>query len=315
MQHLFSGRQIGYFVMWCRPTFLLLLSLAAVPVNGISLTTAAPPALTAVTAAGEAVPELRVAPATPRQGQALFVSTAGIAAAEPVTMTWDGKRYAIYSLGGGWRGVIPLQIEERPGKHTLRVTYRDSSGAARSLQRTVTVGRTPLRIQRLKMSRTTEKLYSYPGRAQELATVRRALRMQTPQQLWNGDFRLPSRGRFSTPFGVKRIRNGRHVGYHRGLDIAAPTGTPIHAAATGRVVLTRSLKMHGKTVVIDHGLGVTSLYIHQSALRCREGQSVRRGDPIGEVGMTGTATGPHLHWSIYVHGTAVSPLFWTKLPR
>jgi murein DD-endopeptidase MepM/ murein hydrolase activator NlpD len=164
------------------------------------------------------------------------------------------------------------------------------------------------------MSRRTEKLYSYPGRAKELATVRKALRTETPGQLWSGSFILPTHGRPSTPFGVKRIRNGRPVGYHRGLDLAAPTGTPIHAAAAGRVVLARALKMHGKTVVIDHGLGVTSLYLHQSALRCHEGQSVRRGDPIGEVGMTGVATGPHLHWAVYVHGTAVSPLFWTKLP-
>ena len=119
----------------------------------------------------------------------------------------------------------------------------------------------------------TEKLYTYPGRAQELATVRRALRTETARQQWEGSFVLPAKGRFSTPFGVKRIRNGRSVGYHRGLDIAAPIGTPIHAAAAGRVVLARSLKMHGKTVVVDHGLGVTSLYLHQSALRCREGQA------------------------------------------
>jgi murein DD-endopeptidase MepM/ murein hydrolase activator NlpD len=165
------------------------------------------------------------------------------------------------------------------------------------------------------MSRKTERLYSHPGRAQELATVRRALRSETAAQYWDGDFLMPSKGRLSTPFGVKRIRNGRHVGYHRGLDIAAPTGTPIRAAAAGRVVLARSLTMHGKTVVIDHGLGVTSLYIHQSRIRCREGQTVGRGEIIGEVGMTGTATGPHLHWAVYVHGSSVSPRYWTALPR
>lgn len=305
--------------MWYRTILLLTLSLAATPVAWMQLTAAEPlgPALSVAEAAPVAAtaPRLQFVPASPKQGQAIFVSTVGVPAKEPVTMSWDGKRYAIYRVGSDWRGVVPLKIEERLGKHTLRVTYRDSSGAARSLQRTVTVGKTPLRIQRLKMSRTTEKLYSHSGRAQELATIRRALRTQTSRQQWDGNFALPTKGRFSTPFGVKRIRNGRHVGYHRGLDIAAPTGTPIRAAADGRVVLARSLKMHGKSVVIDHGLGVTSLYIHQSAIRCKEGQSVRRGDLIGEVGMTGTATGPHLHWSIYVHGTAVSPLFWTKLPR
>jgi murein DD-endopeptidase MepM/ murein hydrolase activator NlpD len=317
--------------MWCRTILPLLLVLAAALTGWVCFAArtsprdAAAPVRTVVAApaapAGQeptdspAVPTLRIAPAHPRQGQALFVSTSGVPPTEPVTMTWDGKRYAIFLLGEEWRGVIPLQIEERLGTHKLKVTYRGPSGAARTLERAVSVGSTPVRIQRLRMSRTTEKLYSYLGRAQELATVRRALRTETARQQWEGSFVLPAKGRFSTPFGVKRIRNGRHVGYHRGLDIAAPTGTPIHAASAGRVVLARSLKMHGKTVVIDHGLGVTSLYLHQSALRCREGQSVEPGDLIGEIGMTGTATGPHLHWSIYVHGTAVSPLFWTKLPR
>jgi murein DD-endopeptidase MepM/ murein hydrolase activator NlpD len=100
-----------------------------------------------------------------------------------------------------------------------------------------------------------------------------------------------------------------------GLDIAAPTGTPIRADNAGRVVLARALVMHGTTVVIDHGLGVTSIFLHQSALRCHEGQRVHRGDVIGLVGQTGVATGPHLHWGVYVHGTPVSPLFWTRLPR
>jgi murein DD-endopeptidase MepM/ murein hydrolase activator NlpD len=305
--------------MGCRPLFLLIPPLAAATLASVHPVAGAPRAQAVLPEAGAlpipVTPVLRIAPLRPRQGQAIFVSTAGVPQEEPVIMTWDGKRYAIYPVGAEWRGVIPLKIEERPGAHTVRVKYRATDGSTRTVERAVSVGRAPLRVQRLKMSRSTEKLYSHPGRAQELATVRRALRTQTSRQQWDGDFMVPTKGRFSTPFGVKRIRNGRHVGYHRGLDIAAATGTPIRSAAAGRVVLSRSLKMHGKTVVIDHGLGVTSLYIHQSALRCREGQAVRRGDLIGEVGMTGTATGPHLHWSIYVHGSAVSPLFWTKLPR
>jgi murein DD-endopeptidase MepM/ murein hydrolase activator NlpD len=259
--------------------------------------------------------ELRVAPAVPRQGQALFVSASGVPMGARPVLTWDGMPYAIFAAGPEWRGVIPMKIEERIGRHQVRLTYRQPDGGRGVIEQLVSVGRTPLKIQRLKMARSTERLYSHPGRAQELALVRRALRVETAEQLWNGNFRIPTQGRYSTPFGVKRIRNGRHVGYHRGLDIAAKVGTPIYAASNGRVVLARSLKMHGKTVVINHGLGVTSLYIHQSAIRCREGQTVHRGDRIGDVGMTGTATGPHLHWSVYVHGTAVSPLFWTKLPE
>jgi murein DD-endopeptidase MepM/ murein hydrolase activator NlpD len=266
-----------------------------------------------LTASPAAPAALQVAPAAPRQGQAIIVTASGPSAPARVSLFWDSRRYPIYRLGSGWRGVIPLQIEERIGRHRLRLAYIDPSGSRSALERAVAVGRTPVRTQYLSMSRQTEKLYTYPGRKKELATVRRALLAETPRQLWSRDFLIPVHGRFSTLFGERRVRNGRLVGYHRGLDIAAPAGTPIHADADGRVRLSRALTMHGKTVVIDHGLGVSSIFLHQSALRCQEGQLVHRGDVIGEVGMTGVATGPHVHWAVYVHGTAVSPLFWTKL--
>jgi hypothetical protein len=258
--------------------------------------------------------ELQLAPAAPRQGQAIIVTASGLPSASQVTLFWDSRRYPLFLVGSEWRGVIPLQIEERVGQHRVRVTYALPDGARHSLEREVAVGRTPVRTQYLRMARRTEKLYSYPGRKKELATVRRALVTETGQQLWNRDFLIPIHGRYSTWFGERRVRNGRVVGYHRGLDIAAPAGTPIHADADGRVRLARTLVIHGKAVVIDHGLGVSSIFLHQSALHCHEGQFVHRGDIIGAVGMTGVATGPHVHWAVYVHGTAVSPLFWTKLP-
>jgi len=266
-------------------------------------------------AAPHRAPTVKVAPAAPQQGQAIIVTLSESRAPAPVAIEWDGKRYPIYAITGLWRGVIPLRIEERTGWHRLTVRYTGPEGRMESLERAVSVGRMPVRTQYLRMSRQTEKLYSYPGREKELATVRRALLTETPEQRWNREFLIPIHGRYSTQFGERRVRNGRLVGYHRGLDIAAPTGTPIHADADGRVTLSRALTMHGKTVAIDHGLGVSSLFLHQSRLRCREGQLVHRGDTIGEVGMTGVATGPHVHWAVYVHGTAVSPLFWTKLPQ
>jgi murein DD-endopeptidase MepM/ murein hydrolase activator NlpD len=258
---------------------------------------------------------LRVAPAAPRQGQALFVSAPGLPPDARALLTWDGKQYPIFALGSEWRGVIPIRIEERPGVHVVRVTYSALAGGRRALAHAVMVGRSPVRLQHLTMPRRIERLYTYPGRKKELATVRRALLTETPAERWIGNFMIPIHGRYTTWFGERRIRNGRVVGTHMGLDIAAPTGTPIRADNTGRVVLARALVMHGTTVVIDHGLGVISLFLHQSALRCHEGQMVHRGDIIGLVGQTGVATGPHLHWGVYVHGTAVSPLFWTRLPH
>jgi murein DD-endopeptidase MepM/ murein hydrolase activator NlpD len=126
---------------------------------------------------------------------------------------------------------------------------------------------------------------------------------------------LPAKGRLATPFGVRRLRNGRPVGRHRGMDIAGPTGTPIMAPAGGRVMLALppgTLKKYGGIVVLDHGQGLTSLYMHMSAVTARKGQVLSQGAPLGKVGATGVATGPHLHWAVYVHGDSVQPAFFTK---
>lgn len=270
--------------------------------------------LSLIVAAPRSLIALRVVPAAARQGQALFISAPELPAGGRAVLTWDGKRYPIYALASGWRGVVPIRIGERPGRHLVRLTYRAPGGGRRALAQGVLVGQTAVRTQHLSMAPRIERLYTYPGRRKELATVRRALLTETREQRWEGSFLIPIHGRYSTWFGERRVRNGRLVGTHMGMDIAAPAGTPIRADSAGRVVLARTLIMHGKTVVIDHGLGVTSIFLHQSALRCREGQLVQRGDVIGEVGQTGVATGPHLHWGVYVHGTAVSPLFWARLP-
>ncbi len=271
--------------------------------------------LTLFVSASQPAAALRFAPSAPSQGQPLFVTVPGLPVDVHAVLTWDTKRYPIYPLGPEWRGVIPVRIEEHPGRHAIHLAYRSPDGALRTLSAAITVGRTRFPTQRLRMARSIERLYTYPGRKKELATVRRALLTETPLQRWNGDFLMPVHVRFTTWFGERRIRNGRLVGDHRGLDIGAPTGTPIRADNAGRVVLARPLVMHGGTVVIDHGLGVTSIFLHQSAIHCHEGQLVHRGDIIGAVGQTGVATGPHLHWAVYVHGSAVSPLFWIHLPR
>ena len=87
---------------------------------------------------------------------------------------------------------------------------------------------------------------------------------------------------------------------------------PVRAAAGGRVVLAKELVIHGKTIVLDHGQGVISLYIHLSRMDVEKGDRVSKGEEIGAVGQTGLATGPNLHWAVYIHGTPVDPVPWTE---
>jgi Peptidase family M23 len=257
-------------------------------------------------------------PPSPRQGQTLFLRWTPpsplVAEWTSASATWDGAPVPLVARNGALMGVVGLRITERTGSHLLRVRYQDAERRWREQSATVAVGATHFPVRHLTMKRSTERLYNAPFAKREDALVSRALRTRTPAWLWQGAFHLPTSGRFSTPFGVKRIRNQRTVYYHRGLDLSGPIGQPIHAPNGGRVVLAKSLRKYGNAVVLDHGGGVTTLYMHMSALLAHEGEQVSTGQLIGRVGMTGVATGPHLHWGLYVRGTAVDPLLWTQLP-
>ncbi len=121
-------------------------------------------------------------------------------------------------------------------------------------------------------------------------------------------FLRPAEGRISGVFGSQRILNGSPRAPHSGLDIAAPQGTPIRATADGIVSLSDpDMTLTGQTVFINHGFGLQSVYIHMSAIHVENGQSVKQGDVIGEIGMTGRATGPHLHFGVTWFDTRLDP--------
>lgn len=125
---------------------------------------------------------------------------------------------------------------------------------------------------------------------------------------FSSGFDWPVKGRISGVFGSQRILNGKPRSPHKGLDIAAPTGTPIKAPADGIISLRHDdMYLMGKTLMIDHGHGLQSIMIHMSDILAREGQSVKKGDVIAKVGSTGRSTGPHLHWGISLGSTALDP--------
>lgn len=144
--------------------------------------------------------------------------------------------------------------------------------------------------------------------------IRTVRKIDSPAPYFMSGFVLPVDGRVSGVFGSQRILNGEPRRPHRGVDIAAPEGTPVVACADGIVALTDP-KMYftGQTVMVDHGHGLTSVYAHLSAISVEEGDFVRKGEVIGRVGMSGRATGPHLHWGVTVFGTHVDPLKVTDL--
>lgn len=256
---------------------------------------------------------LTVAPASPRQGEPIQVRLAD-PHAERVRISWRGKTFSLYRDASGWSGFVPVNPDTPAGAKRLTVQFT-REGRTQRLNKTVTVGAVKWAVQHLSMARNTARLYNFPGAKREDSAMFVATRTESPKRLWQGAWSLPAHGRTSTPWGVRRIRNGASVGRHKGLDIAAPEGTPVSAPAAGRVVLAVHFKKYGNAVVLDHGQGITSMYLHMSALAVKKGQLLASGAPVGKVGMTGVATGPHLHWSVYVHGDSLQPLFFTRLDK
>jgi murein DD-endopeptidase MepM/ murein hydrolase activator NlpD len=136
----------------------------------------------------------------------------------------------------------------------------------------------------------------------------------SPVRYWSEPFEAPTPGCITSPFGVRRLHNGKPTGtYHGGLDQRGAEGTPIRAVAGGIVKIVRKFNVHGDIVGIDHGQGVTSFYLHMSKFAIAEGTQVKKGDLIGYIGTTGRSTAPHLHWALDVHGIPVNPLQWMKV--
>jgi murein DD-endopeptidase MepM/ murein hydrolase activator NlpD len=147
-------------------------------------------------------------------------------------------------------------------------------------------------------------LARYQQEREHLAQVLRTFTEPGPETL---ALLQPVPGRRSSSFGLRRVINGMPRSPHGGLDIAAPEGTPVAATAPGRVADSGEYLFLGRTVVLDHGHGMLSLYSHLSAIDVAAGQPVLAGTPIGKVGATGRATGPHLHFSVYLNAVSVDP--------
>jgi hypothetical protein len=247
---------------------------------------------------------------SPEQGGVSLVEIAAPASAgAAITVAWDGKPVPVWreSPRGPWRALVGVDVERKPGPVSLVVTAEGKPPCARD----VDVKAGDFIVRELQVpERYVEPNPKDLARAEkEQARLDAVFAASGPERLWSGPFRLPVRGVVASHnFGQRRILNGQPRSSHAGVDFASATGTLVGAAQSGRIAVADNLFFSGGTVVIDHGLGLYTFYGHLSAILVKEGQSVDAGVPVGKVGATGRATGPHLHWSVRLNGARVNPL-------
>jgi murein DD-endopeptidase MepM/ murein hydrolase activator NlpD len=210
---------------------------------------------------------------------------------------------------GGYSGFIPVAMNHTPGPTNLVITLQNADNTTSTLKASFEVLTKDFPVQHLTVdeSKSTLSKENLERHNHERALILKMFTQSQPTQLWGKSFTQPLQGRLSTPFGVKRFINKQPRNPHSGVDIAAPSGTPVKASAAGVVSLTGEHFFAGKSVYIDHGQDIFSMYFHLDSIAVQDGQTVAKGDIIGRVGATGRATGPHLHWGVRMYDTPIDP--------
>src|ERR1700736_2763923 len=211
--------------------------------------------------------------------------------------------------GKTWYGIGGISFETRPGAYTLELKGTTSRGNEISFSRKVTVRKAKYPT----IAVTVAKQYTEPSpeqleRIHQDKTIKQDVFSHTDSEReWSGKFRPPVEAKISDVFGTQRMFNGKVQGVHQGLDYAVPGGTPVSAVNAGTVLLASPLYFEGNCVVLDHGQGLMTLYLHLSEIKVKAGDRVESGQELGLSGGTGRATGPHLHMAVRWQGVYLNP--------
>jgi murein DD-endopeptidase MepM/ murein hydrolase activator NlpD len=233
---------------------------------------------------------------------------------------WLGHNiiFSFNKAGKYWFALAGTSLETKSGSYPVELHAQSSAGQPISFAKKITVGHQNYP----KVPITVPPKYTAPN-PDDLVEIQKAkaikaetFKIVTPDREWDGSFVAPADAQISDVFGVQRVFNGTVQSTHEGLDFRVPSGTSVAAINSGRVILARPLFFEGNFIVIDHGQGLLSLYLHLSKFTVKEGDEVTKGQEIAISGGTGRATGPHLHLAIRWQGVYLDPqaLLKLKLP-
>jgi murein DD-endopeptidase MepM/ murein hydrolase activator NlpD len=222
--------------------------------------------------------------------------------------SFNGKTVMVLGDASNWTAVVGIPLAAQPGTEVVSV---QGAGPA---QRSITIEPMQYAEQRLnvapgKVDLSKKDLARHEREREHQAKVIATFTEKPPATL---RMLVPTEGRRSSSFGLRRIFNGQSRNPHSGMDIAAPNGTQVRAPLAGKVIDTGDYFFNGNTVWIDHGAGLLTLYCHLSAIHVKPGDVVAASDLIASVGSTGRSTGPHLHWSVMLNRTMVDPALFIE---
>jgi len=262
--------------------------------------------------------ELRLSAPASSQGSLLLAELRSPKPLAEIQATWDEKQIPFWQeTPPGPKGLdvhrafVGVDLEKPAGKYDFTVSAKPEGADRASCTAVITVSAGKFATERLKVAPNfVEPNPEQLAKAEEdRKKLRELFATVTPEKLWTGRFRIPLDGvTTGGNFGRRRVLNGQPGSPHSGVDFPSPTGTPVYAAQAGRVVLAEELYFSGNTVLIDHGLGVYTLYGHFSEIDVTPGDLVNTTTVIGKVGATGRVTGPHLHWGLTVNRARVNAL-------
>jgi murein DD-endopeptidase MepM/ murein hydrolase activator NlpD len=251
-----------------------------------------------------------VSPPEINPGDAFVVKVEEAGNPDKPSAVFNRKKLHFSSCGYGcFIAIGSAEVNAEPGVHSVLLAL---DGKKTNLDITVKQGEFPT----VHLTLPPGKVFLNP-KDQERAN-REAIKLKKiwpviSDRFWEGKFIKPIDNEISTVFGVKRIMNKKKTSLHRGVDIRGKSGEAIHAFNRGKVVLAEELFYGGNTLVLDHGLGIYSIYMHLSKIAVEENDMVPKGQVVGYVGMSGRATGPHLHFGVKVQSTNANPLSLMEL--
>ena len=230
---------------------------------------------------------------------------------------WFGHNLIFFRPGNGklWYALAGVPVETTPGRYALTIKQMLVSGKFTEALVKIRVASAPYPKITIKVAKQFTE--PDPEQLKEIAADKevkqKTFAVETPQRSWTGPFLPPVSAAVSDVFGTARVINQEVKSRHLGLDYGVPTGTTVHAVNHGTVLLARPLFFEGNCVVLDHGQGLLSLYLHLSDFNVKEGDQVAPGQVIGWSGGTGRATGPHLHLAIRWQGVYLNPATLLKM--